>query len=121
MRFEKTFLHSKVGRRIFILFVCCALIPIAVLALLYYGQFTKQLPGFDVRLVVGRVTTGRPKVDRHAAVVANRENVNQLFQIRAMILVVAPSNGQCTPTSAHLFAGGIRVVAMKGDCGGVVV
>lgn len=43
MRFEKTFLRSKVGRRIFILFVCCALIPIAALALLYYGHFTKQL------------------------------------------------------------------------------
>ena len=43
MRIEKTFLRSKVARRIFILFVCCALIPIAVLVLLYYGHFTKQL------------------------------------------------------------------------------
>ena len=43
MRIEKTFLRSKVARRIFVLFVCCALIPIAALALLYYGHFTKQL------------------------------------------------------------------------------
>jgi len=43
MRFEKTFLRSKVARRIFILFVCCALIPILALAFLYYGHFTRQL------------------------------------------------------------------------------
>jgi putative nucleotidyltransferase with HDIG domain len=43
MRFEKTFLRSKVARHIFILFVCCALIPILALAFLYYGHFARQL------------------------------------------------------------------------------
>jgi putative nucleotidyltransferase with HDIG domain len=43
MRIDTTFLRSKVARRIFILFICCALLPILVLILLYYGHFTKQL------------------------------------------------------------------------------
>jgi len=42
MRFE-TFLRSKVAIRIFVLFVCCALLPIATLAVLSYSQVTKQL------------------------------------------------------------------------------
>jgi len=43
MKIEKTFLRSTLARRIFTLFVCCALIPIAALVLLYYGHFTRQL------------------------------------------------------------------------------
>ena len=43
MRIDTTFLRSKVARRIFILFVCCALLPILVLIIFYYGHFTKQL------------------------------------------------------------------------------
>src|SRR4030067_3712876 len=43
MKFEGTFLRSKVAIRIFVLFVCCALIPIVTLAVLTYSQVTKQL------------------------------------------------------------------------------
>lgn len=43
MKIETTFLRSKVAIRIFVLFICCALIPIAVLAILSYSQVTKQL------------------------------------------------------------------------------
>jgi putative nucleotidyltransferase with HDIG domain len=43
MKFEKKFLRSKVARHIFVLFVCCALIPILALAFLYYGHFARQL------------------------------------------------------------------------------
>ena len=43
MRIDTQFLRSKVARRIFIVFICCALLPILVLILLYYGHFTKQL------------------------------------------------------------------------------
>jgi putative nucleotidyltransferase with HDIG domain len=43
MKIETTFLRSKVALRIFVLFVCCALLPIAVLAILSYSQVTKQL------------------------------------------------------------------------------
>src|SRR4030042_2863814 len=43
MKFESTFLRSKVTRRIFLLFVCCAVLPIAALAVLSYSHVTKQL------------------------------------------------------------------------------
>ena len=43
MKIETTFLRSKVAIRIFVLFVCCALLPIAVLAILSYSRVTKQL------------------------------------------------------------------------------
>jgi len=43
MKFEVTFLRSKVARRIFFLFVACALIPIAALAILSFVWVTNQL------------------------------------------------------------------------------
>ena len=43
MKIDKTFLRSKVARRIFLLFVSCALLPITVLAVLSFGHVTRQL------------------------------------------------------------------------------
>jgi HAMP domain-containing protein len=43
MKVDVTFLRSKVARRIFTLFVLCALLPIAILAILSFRQVTKQL------------------------------------------------------------------------------
>jgi putative nucleotidyltransferase with HDIG domain len=43
MKFETTFLRSRVARRIFVLFVCCALVPIGALAVLSFNQVEKQL------------------------------------------------------------------------------
>jgi putative nucleotidyltransferase with HDIG domain len=43
MKLETTFLRSKIAIRIFILFVCCALLPIAALAILSFSRVTKQL------------------------------------------------------------------------------
>ncbi len=43
MKIETTFFRSKVAIRIFGLFVCCALLPIATLAVLSYSQVTRQL------------------------------------------------------------------------------
>lgn len=43
MNLEKIFLRSKVARRIFFLFISCALIPIIALAILSFTQVTKQL------------------------------------------------------------------------------
>jgi putative nucleotidyltransferase with HDIG domain len=43
MNIDMTFLLSKVAQRIFVLFLSCALFPVLVLTLLYYGHFTKQL------------------------------------------------------------------------------
>jgi putative nucleotidyltransferase with HDIG domain len=49
MIFETKFIHSKVGRRIFKLFLICALIPCVGLALLSYHYVSKQLysQGYD--------------------------------------------------------------------------
>lgn len=43
MHIEKAFLRSKVARRIFFLFVTCAIIPITVLAIICLTQVTNQL------------------------------------------------------------------------------
>ena len=43
MRLEKTFLRSKVARRMFILFICCSLIPIIALSALSFSQISRQL------------------------------------------------------------------------------
>ncbi len=43
MKFETTFLRSRVAHRIFVLFICCALIPIGALAVLAFTQVEKQL------------------------------------------------------------------------------
>src|SRR3954453_6123033 len=43
MKIERTFLHSKVARRIFFLFVSCALLPICALAVLSFFQMTSKL------------------------------------------------------------------------------
>jgi len=43
MKLDTTMLRSKVGRRIFVLFVLCALLPIAALAIISFSQVTKQL------------------------------------------------------------------------------
>ncbi|MGZ6225526.1 MAG: HD domain-containing phosphohydrolase [Syntrophales bacterium] len=43
MKFETTFLRSRVARRIFVLFICCALLPIGVLAILSFSQVEKKL------------------------------------------------------------------------------
>ena len=43
MRIETMFLRSRVARRIFIMFVCCALLPLTALAILSFIQVTTQL------------------------------------------------------------------------------
>ena len=43
MKIDRTFLRSRVARRIFTLFVVCALLPIAALAILSFSQVTGQL------------------------------------------------------------------------------
>jgi putative nucleotidyltransferase with HDIG domain len=43
MKFETTFLRSRVARRIFVLFICCALLPIGALAILSFSQVEKKL------------------------------------------------------------------------------
>ena len=49
MRIESTFLHSKLARRIFWLFVLCALVPITVLALVSLRNVSAQLKEQSLR------------------------------------------------------------------------
>ena len=43
MKWTTTFLRSKVARRIFVLFVSCALLPITILAAVSFYQVSQQL------------------------------------------------------------------------------
>ena len=43
MTFDTTFLRSKVARRVFALFILCALLPVTALAILSFTHVTKQL------------------------------------------------------------------------------
>jgi putative nucleotidyltransferase with HDIG domain len=43
MKIKNAFLRSKVARRIFVLFILCALLPITILAIFTYSNMTKQL------------------------------------------------------------------------------
>jgi hypothetical protein len=43
MKIDKVFLRSKVGKRIFVLFILCALIPITLLVILSYTHVVKQI------------------------------------------------------------------------------
>lgn len=45
MKFDRTFLRSKVARRIFLLFITCALLPVTILAILSFKHVTSQLSG----------------------------------------------------------------------------
>jgi len=43
MKIDKTFLNSKVARRVFALFIACAIVPILVLAIISFSQVSRQL------------------------------------------------------------------------------
>jgi putative nucleotidyltransferase with HDIG domain len=43
MTIKGTFLHSKIGRRIFTLFICCSLVPIALISMLSFSQVMRNL------------------------------------------------------------------------------
>ena len=43
MKFDATFLRSKVARRVFFLFILCALLPITVLAIISFSHVSQQL------------------------------------------------------------------------------
>jgi HAMP domain-containing protein len=45
MKVDRTFLRSKVARRIFLLFITCALLPVTILAILSFQHVTRQLRG----------------------------------------------------------------------------
>jgi len=67
VRFEVGFLHSKVARRIFVLFIVCAILPITALAVLVFGHVTGQLKDQSYgRLQQGSKAVGMAILERLA-------------------------------------------------------
>jgi len=55
-KFDRKMFHSKIARRIFVLFVSCALIPILCLSIVSYIRVTKQLREQSFKLLKQSVT-----------------------------------------------------------------
>jgi len=51
MKIDTTFFKSKIGTRIFLLFICCALFPILVLSIFSFDQVVKQLNNQSYKLL----------------------------------------------------------------------
>ena len=51
MKIDTTFLKSKIGTRIFLLFICCALFPILALSIFSFNQVGKQLDNQSYKLL----------------------------------------------------------------------
>ena len=85
------------------------------------GQLAEQVPGVAMGDIVGDVAAGSAKVERHTAIGRDRENEQQLLQIRPMIFVVAESDGQRRPSKHLLLQGRIEVGPEEGHRGRVVV
>lgn len=56
MKFDRKIFHSKIARRIFVLFVSCALVPIVCLSTISYIRVTKQLREQSFKLLKQSVT-----------------------------------------------------------------
>ena len=56
MKFDRKIFHSRIARRIFVLFVSCALIPILCLSIISYIRVTKQLREQGFKLLKQSVT-----------------------------------------------------------------
>ena len=85
------------------------------------GQLAEQVPGVAVGAVVGGVAALDPELHRHGAVAGDGEDVEQLLEVGAVVLVVAPGDGQPEPSPQGPLPVGRLVVAVEGDGGGVVV
>ena len=84
-------------------------------------QLAEQIPGVAVRAVVGGVAALDAELHRHGAVARDREDVEELLEVGAMVLVVAPGDGQPQPAPQGPLPIGGLVIAVEGDGGGVVV
>ena len=85
------------------------------------GQLAEQVPGVAVRAVVGGVAALDPELHRHGTVACDGEDVEQLLEVGAVVLVVAVGDGQAELPAQGAFVLGSLVVAVEGDGGGVVV
>jgi putative nucleotidyltransferase with HDIG domain len=123
MKIETIFLRSKVARRIFVLFVCCAVLPIAVLAILSYIHITKQLnEQTQKRLQQASKDVGGTIAERlyflegemkEAALKLSKESnpalhspvkrVSKVIQERFKSLTIIADNGENIPLFGHIW------------------
>jgi hypothetical protein len=85
------------------------------------GQLAEQVPGGDMGPVVGGVATLNPEVHRHGTVAADGEDVEQLLEVGAVILVVAPGDREAELSPQRALPVGVLVVAVECHGSGVVV
>ena len=85
------------------------------------GQLAEQVPGGAVGAVVGGVAALDAELHRHGAVARDGEDVEQLLEVGAVVLVVAPGDGQPQPAPQGPLPSARLVVAVEGDGGRVVV
>ena len=74
-----------------------------------------------MRAIVCGVATLDPELHRHGAVAGDREDIQQLLEVGAVVLVVSPGDGGSEPAAKRAFLGRGVVIAMEGDGGGIVV
>ena len=85
------------------------------------GDLAEQIPVLPVGRVVGDVPAGRAEMDGHAAVVADGEDVQELLQVRAMVLAVPPGDRQRLLVSTQRLLGRFGVGPEEGHGGGIIV
>jgi hypothetical protein len=83
------------------------------------GELAEQLPAAPVRADVGGVAALDLELHGHGAVPRHGEDVEQLPEVEAVVLVVAVRDGQAEPPVQGALAVGTLEVAVEG--GGVVV
>ena len=71
--------------------------------------------------VVRHVAAGDLEIQRNRAVPGHCEDVEQLLEVGPMVLVVTPGDRHPGLFAPLFFLGGIGVVTVEGDRGGVVV
>jgi hypothetical protein len=85
------------------------------------GQLAEQVPGGVVGLIVGGIAAPGLEIDRDPAVVGDGEDEQQLLEVGAVVLAVAPGDRQPGLPFACLLVGRVGIVAVEGDRGRVVV
>lgn len=115
MKFETTFLRSRVAIRIFVLFVCCALLPIAVLGILSYSHVTKQLnEQAEKRLQQASKDVGRSVAERLYSLEGEIKAVASKLSTEPNLSFHSPDKG----VSGQLLKERFKSLAMITDEGG---
>jgi len=85
------------------------------------GQLTEEVPRLAMSTIVGGIPTLDAEVHGDRTITCHREDVEQLLQVGAMVLVVAPGDGPPKLPPERAFLVGVLVVTVERDGGGVVV